>query len=195
MLGVIPNQMAGLVPAISFAECLIGRNVRDYHSAALRTCPSRWLSRVSSISAASVITVPGGKIASAPALRSALAILRRHHAADHDHDVAAALLLEVGLELRHQGEMGGGERGDAEDMDVVLDRLAGGLGRGGEQGADIHVEAEIGERGGDHLLAAVVAVLPDLGDQDARPAAFVLPRTRPTSFFTRSTPSDMPTSR
>ncbi len=32
----------------------------------------------------------------------------------------------------------------------------------------------IRERRGDHLLAAVVAVLADLGDQDARPAAFVL---------------------
>jgi len=27
---------------------------------------------------------------------------------------------------------------------------------------------------GDHLLAAIMAVLPDLGHQDARPAAFVL---------------------
>ena len=43
-----------------------------------------------------------------------------------------------------------------------------------EQRADVDVEAEIGERRGDHLLAAVVAVLADLGDQDARPAALVL---------------------
>ena len=39
--------------------------------------------------------------------------------------------------------------------------------------ADVDVEAEIGEGGRDHLLAAVVAVLADLGDQDARPAAFI----------------------
>ena len=38
-------------------------------------------------------------------------------------------------------------------------------------GADIDVEAEIGEGGGDHLLAAVMAVLADLGDQQARAAA------------------------
>ena len=41
--------------------------------------------------AAPAITVPGGKIASAPARLSALVVLPRHHAADHDHDVAAAL--------------------------------------------------------------------------------------------------------
>ncbi len=58
-------------------------------------------------------------------------------------------------------------------MHVVFDRLPRGLGRRGEQRPDIDVEAEIGEGRGDHLLAAVVAVLADLGDQDARPAAFV----------------------
>ena len=40
-----------------------------------------------------------------------------------------------------------------------------------EQRPDIDVEAEVGERGGDHLLAAVVAVLAHLGDQDARAPA------------------------
>ena len=59
-------------------------------------------------------------------------------------------------------------------MDVVVDRLLGGFGRGLEQGADVDVEAEIGEGGGDHLLAAVVAVLAHLGDQDARAAALRL---------------------
>ena len=43
---------------------------------------------------------------------------------------------------------------------------------GREQRPDIDVEADIGEGRGDHLLAAVVAVLADLGHQDARPAAF-----------------------
>ena len=41
-------------------------------------------------------------------------------------------------------------------------------------GADVDVEADVGERGGDHLGAAVVAVLAELGDQQARPAAFGL---------------------
>ena len=58
-----------------------------------------------------------------------------------------------------------------------------------EQRADVDVEAEVGERGGDHLLAAVVAVLAHLGDQDARPAALGLARTASTSARTRSTSS------
>jgi len=56
-------------------------------------------------------------------------------------------------------------------MHVVFDGLPRGLLGGGKQRPDIDVEADIGERRGDHLLAAVVAVLADLGDQDARPAA------------------------
>ena len=59
-------------------------------------------------------------------------------------------------------------------MHVVLDRLPRGFGRRREQRADIDIEAEIGECARDHLLAAVVAVLADLGDQDARAAALVL---------------------
>ena len=58
-------------------------------------------------------------------------------------------------------------------MHVVLDRLPRGLRRRREQRPDVDVEAEIGEGRGDHLLAAVVAVLADLGDEDARPAALV----------------------
>ena len=71
--------------------------------------------------------------------------------------------------LRHQGQVAGRERRDADDVDVVLDRLPGGLGRRREERPDIDVEAEIGEGRGDHLLAAVVAVLAHLGDQDAGP--------------------------
>ena len=59
-------------------------------------------------------------------------------------------------------------------MHVVLDGLTRSLVGGRKQRSDIDVEAEIGEGGGDHLLAAVVAVLADLGDEDARAAAFVL---------------------
>ena len=70
--------------------------------------------------------------------------------------------------------MTGGQRGRADDVHVILDRLLGGFVRGLEQRADIHVEAEIGERGGDHLLAPVVAVLAHLGDQDPRTTAFQL---------------------
>ena len=59
------------------------------------------------------------------------------------------------------------------DVDVVLDRLPRGLLRRLEQRADVDVEAEVGEAGGDDLGAAVVAVLAELGDHDPRPAALV----------------------
>ena len=67
--------------------------------------------------------------------------------------------------------MRGGERRHAENMHVVFHRLARGFRRRRKQRPDIDVEAEIGEGRGDHLLPAVVAVLADLGDQQARPAA------------------------
>ncbi|GCC47283.1 hypothetical protein chiPu_0031116, partial [Chiloscyllium punctatum] len=101
-------------------------------------------------------------------------ILRRHHAADDDHDVLAAVLLQCGLQFRHRGEMGRGERGDAEDVDIVLDRLPRGFVRGCEQRSDIDVEADVGEGRRDHLLAAVMAVLADFCHQDARAAALGL---------------------
>src|SRR4051812_46342594 len=47
-------------------------------------------------------------------------VLRRHHAADDDHDVVPALLFQRGLYLGHCGEVGGRERGQAEDVHVVL---------------------------------------------------------------------------
>ena len=57
-------------------------------------------------------------------------------------------------------------------MYVVLDCLTRGLGRSCEQRPDVDVEPEICKRGGDHLLPAVVTVLSDLGDKNARPPAF-----------------------
>ena len=78
------------------------------------------------------------------------------------------------LQRRHQREVAGGQRRDADDVHVGLHRLPGDLLRRLEQRADVDVEAEVGERGGDDLLPAVVAVLAHLGDQDARAAALGL---------------------
>ena len=69
--------------------------------------------------------------------------------------------------------MPGGERRYADHMHVVLDRLARGFRRRRKQRPDVHVEAEVRESRRDHLLPTVVAVLPDLGDEDARTAALV----------------------
>jgi hypothetical protein len=65
---------------------------------------------------------------------------------------------------------------ETDDVHVVLDRLPRDLFRGLEQRADVDVEAEVGERRGDDLLAAVVAVLAHLGDEDSGAAALVLQR-------------------
>src|SRR5690242_21215203 len=66
------------------------------------------------------------------------------------------------------------QRRNADDVYVVLDRLARRLDRRCEQGADIDIETEIGEGGGNDFLPAVVTVLADLGDQDAWAAAFIV---------------------
>ena len=60
-----------------------------------------------------------------------------------------------------------------DHVHVGVDGLAGDLGGGLEQGADVDVEAEVTEAGGDHLLAAVVAVLAHLGHQQAGTAPVV----------------------
>ena len=66
------------------------------------------------------------------------------------------------------------QRRDADDMHVVLHRLARGFVGGLEQRTDINVEAEIGEGGCDDLLPAVVSVLAHLGDEDARPSSVLV---------------------
>ena len=105
-------------------------------------------------------------------LVQAVVILRRNDAADDHQNVLAAELLQLRDHFRHQRLVPAGQAGDAEHVDVVLHRHAGGLARRLEQRTDVDVEAEVGEGGGDHLGAAVVAVLAHLGHQDARPAAF-----------------------
>jgi methylmalonyl-CoA mutase cobalamin-binding domain/chain len=121
----------------------------------------------------------------AAGLHQRLVILRRHDAADHDHDVVAPLRGQLLLQFRHQSQMRGGERRDAEDVHVVFHRLAGGfLGRR-EQRPDVDVEAEIGESRGDHLLAAVVAVLADFGDEQTRGAALRLGEFRDETVHPR----------
>ena len=64
--------------------------------------------------------------------------------------------------------MPGGQGRDADDVDVLGDRQRGRFLRRLEQRADLDLEAEIGKGRGDHLLPAVVPVLADLGDEDAR---------------------------
>src|SRR3546814_6968845 len=96
--------------------------------------------------------------------------------ADHD-DVVSALALQSLGELRHQSLVAGRLAGDADDVDVVFDRLAGGFLRGLEKRADVDVAADVGEGGGAHLGAAIVAVLAQLPPQHARAAALLAPES------------------
>ena len=50
-------------------------------------------------------------------------VLRRDHAADDDQDVIAAELVERCGSRRHERQVAGGQRADADDVDVVVDRL------------------------------------------------------------------------
>ena len=129
--------------------------------------------RIRSI-AASAMTVPGGKMAAAPAARNAAksccGMTPPTTTRMSDRSSAASSRFELG----HEREMAGGQRRHADDVDVGFDGLARDLCRGLEQRTDVDVEAEIGEGGGDHLLPAIVAVLTDLGDEDARATAVVL---------------------
>ena len=59
-------------------------------------------------------------------------------------------------------------------MHVVVHCVLSGLLRCLEQRPDVNVVAHVGKRCGDDFRAAVVAVLPHLGDHDARTAAFLL---------------------
>ena len=127
--------------------------------------------------AACGMLVPGPKIAATPGLAQLVVVLRGDHAADDDEDVVAALLAQLRDELGHQRLVPGGLARHADDVHVVLDRVARRLLGRLEERADVDVEAEVGERGGDHLGAAVVAVLAELGDEHARAAALARRRT------------------
>ena len=101
-------------------------------------------------------------------------VLRRNYPTAHHHHVARAGLAQRLDQLRHEGLVPGRLAGDADHMDVVLQRIARRLIGRLEERADIHVEADVGEGRRDHLGAAVVPVLAELDHENARPAALGL---------------------
>src|SRR5690606_19453444 len=100
-----------------------------------------------------------------------LIVLRRDNAAADNQNVLGALLFQLGDNLWDQGLVTGRERGNADDMNVILDRVLRRFRRRLEERPDIDVKADIGEGGRDHLGAAVMAVLPDFDDQHAGTAS------------------------
>ena len=100
-----------------------------------------------------------------------LVVAGRDDAPGHDQDVWAAGLTKGFEEARNESQVTGCERADADHVDVVFDGLARHFGGRAEQRTKVDVEAEVGEGRGDDFGAPIVAVLPHLGDEDARTAA------------------------
>ena len=125
-------------------------------------------------SAASVTTVPGGENGRDAAGPHRIQVAGRDHAAEHQEDVGPSLHVERGPDRGHERQVACRQGRNPEHVDVFGDRAIRDLLRGGEERADPDVEAEVGEGRGDHLLAPVVPVLPDLRDQDGRLAAGIL---------------------
>src|SRR6185503_1253564 len=99
-------------------------------------------------------------------------VLSRDDPADEHHDVAGALLAQLGDQRGHECLVAGGERRDADRVHIVLDRLARAFFRCLEERPDVDIESQVRKRGRDHFCAAIMAVLPELGDENARTAAF-----------------------
>lgn len=101
-------------------------------------------------------------------------VLGGDDATDHDQDIVASVGFEGFAQLRYESEVSGSKAAYADDVDIVFDGLTGAFLGGLEEGSDIDIKAEIGKSGGDHLLAAIMAVLSHLGDQDTRSSSFGL---------------------
>src|SRR6185437_11336270 len=101
-------------------------------------------------------------------------VLRRDHAAAYHQYVVTPCRAQRLDQRRHQRAVARRLARHTDDVNVVFDGLARGFFRRLKQRPDIDVEAEIGERRGDHLGAAVMAVLAELGDEEPRPAAFFM---------------------
>ncbi len=74
--------------------------------------------------------------------------------------------------------MARGEGRDAHDMGLAFRRKRRDLFGRRKQWPDLDLESEVGEGRGDDLLTAVVSVLADLGDENARRPAFASAKAR-----------------
>jgi len=100
-------------------------------------------------------------------------ILRRNHAADHDHDVAAAFLLERDLISGTKRKVAAASEETptiCTSFSTACRRASPGVANSGPISTS---KPRSAKADANHLLAAVVAVLADLGDENARPAAFL----------------------
>ena len=89
-------------------------------------------------------------------------------------DKTEGKLLQFLDNLRNESLVACCQRGNANDVDVVLDSLLCSFSRGLEQRSHIHVESAVCITGGDNLCATVVTVLSKLGNHDTRLSSFLL---------------------
>ena len=114
-----------------------------------------------------------GKNRRHPGLVQRVEILRRNDAAHDNHDVRTAFAQKRRAQLRRESQMPGGKRRNTNDVDIIFNRLPRGFPGRREQRADFDLEAKVGERGGDGFLAAIMPVLADFRNKDARRPPFV----------------------
>ncbi len=95
-------------------------------------------------------------------------ILRWDDAAGDHLDIAAARRFQLVDQGGHERLVAGGQAGRRHQFHIQRDGQIAGLLRRLEQRADRRIEPEIGQRGADHLGAAVMAVLAHFHDQHAR---------------------------
>jgi hypothetical protein len=86
-------------------------------------------------------------------------VLRGNYATHHDQNVLAIQMAQFSQELWNQSFVSRGERGNADDMDIILNGMAGDFAWSLKKGPNINIEAHIGECSGDHFGATVVAIL------------------------------------
>src|SRR3972149_68756 len=102
-----------------------------------------------------------------PHLPELRGVVARHGAADHDDDVVHPLRAEKVHDALAQQEVGAGQDAETDDLRIFLEGPAPDrLRRLPDAGVD-HLHSGIPQRARDHLGAAVVAVEPWLGDDDA----------------------------
>lgn len=101
-----------------------------------------------------------------------LVILGRDNAANADEDITAAPFLQFFHQGWKQCLVSCSQRGEANNMNIVIYSILGRFFRCLEQGTYVHVPAHVGKGGCQYLLASVMTVLTHLAEEDTGTAAF-----------------------
>ena len=101
-----------------------------------------------------------------------LVILGRNDAADADKDIIAAPFLKFFYQGREQSLMACSQRGETNNMNIVIYGILRRFFRCLEERAHIDIPAHIGKGGCQYFLASIVAILAHLAEEDTWTAAF-----------------------